>query len=201
MTLEFWIWSHASCALVVASMAGMVLKRTSSLFARATVLAGSFILSLMPVYATDFSGFTLAHIGILSTSTLVLLAAEFFIRLKFPPHLHRNQNLFVIFAGVALYPSAAGFFEWDLYFFGYQTAMSWTVLGIAIVALVFRHQLLALCLTSAVVMHQLMIHESTNLWDYLIDPWLFLAALTQFTWSTLTIRTKRRTQQSDIHAA
>ena len=55
--------------------------------------------------------------------------------------------------------------------------LSWCVLIASGIAVYCRYRILGLCLASAVLAHLLSLHESLNLWDYLIDPWLCLAAV------------------------
>lgn len=83
-------------------------------------------------------------------------------------------------AAVVLYPAALGWGDWDAYRVGWASYGMWASLlvlslfcwaqGLRLVPLLAGLSLLA---WSAGLM------ESANLWDYLIDPWLAVAALVQ----------------------
>lgn len=88
----------------------------------------------------------------------------------------RNMNVFWFAIGMILYPAALGLLDRDMYAYGFQHTMSWCVLGISVAAVVCKYRILGLCLALAVLAHQLKLQESENLWDYLIDPWLWIAA-------------------------
>jgi hypothetical protein len=51
------------------------------------------------------------------------------------------------------------------------------LLALAAVAWVCESYLLLACLAAAVGGHALGVLESTNLWDYLLDPWVALASI------------------------
>jgi hypothetical protein len=55
--------------------------------------------------------------------------------------------------------------------------MNWCALAVSAVAMFLRYRILGLCLAFSVLAHLLVLHESRNLWDYLIDPWLLIAAI------------------------
>ena len=88
----------------------------------------------------------------------------------------------VVFAvgALFLYPLALGWGDWDAYRLGWGSVGLWAVLlvlSLACWAKGFRllPVLVALALLAWVAGAQ----ESTNLWDYLIDPWLAVAAIFQ----------------------
>lgn len=136
---------------------------------------------LLPVRQTDVSGFVLAHTGTLSASMLLLLlfqlATQWRLVESLSAQVWRNMNLFWISLGIVVYPSALGLLDVDIYAFGYREAMSWCVLIASGIAVYSSYRIPGLCLASAVLAHLLRLHESPNLWDYLIDPWLCLAAV------------------------
>ena len=181
MSLSFWIWSHLSFVLIVASMVCPLLRRLSRLQSMLLCLLIPLAVGLLPIHQTDVSGFALAHTGTLSASTLLLILFQLLTEWRLVEPLStqvwRNINLFWISLGIVVYPSALGLLDVDTYVFGYQDAMSWCVLIASGIAVYCRYRILGLCLASAVLAHLLSLHESPNLWDYLIDPWLCLAAV------------------------
>ena len=88
----------------------------------------------------------------------------------------------VVFAAAALflYPLALGWGDWDAYRLGWGSPGLWAVLlvlSLACWAKGFR--LLPVLVALALLAWAAGALESTNLWDYLIDPWLAVAAIFQ----------------------
>lgn len=88
----------------------------------------------------------------------------------------------VVFAAGALflYPLALGWGDWDAYRMGWGSPGLWAVLlliSLACWAKGFR--LLPVLVALALLAWVAGALESTNLWDYLIDPWLAVAAIFQ----------------------
>jgi hypothetical protein len=88
----------------------------------------------------------------------------------------------VAFAAAALflYPLALGWGDWDAYRLGWGSPGLWAVLlviSLACWAKGFR--LLPVLVALALLAWAAGALESTNLWDYLIDPWLAVAAIFQ----------------------
>ena len=83
-------------------------------------------------------------------------------------------------AALFLYPLALGWGDWDAYRLGWGSLGLWTTL--LVLSLVFwikGLRLLPLLIGLALLAWSAGLMESTNLWDYLIDPWLALAAFFQ----------------------
>lgn len=181
MSPAFWIWSHLSFALLAACIMCPLLRRLSRLQSMVLCLLIPLGVGLLPVRQTDVSGFVLAHTGTLSASMLLLLSFQLSTEWRLVETLStqvwRNMNLFWISLGIVVYPSALGLLDVDMYAFGYRDAMSWCVLIASGIAVYSSYRILGLCLASSVLAHLLRLHESPNLWDYLIDPWLCLAAV------------------------
>jgi hypothetical protein len=105
----------------------------------------------------------------------------------------------VVFAAGALflYPLALGWGDWDAYRLGWGSAGLWAVLlllSLACWAKGFR--LLPVLVALALLAWAAGTPESTNLWDYLIDPWLAVAAIFQclksaVVWGLARLRGKR----------
>lgn len=186
MTTAFWIWSHLSFVLLSANLLLPLQKRFRGWRAGLICLTMLMLAGLFPVGRTDVSGFVLAHLGTLSTPFLILLLVELLAAWEVITPLsdsaRRQSNLVWVVCGLLLYPAALGFFAYDTYSFGYTRSMAWCVLGISGIAVFCRQQLLGICLAASVVAHLLHVHESSNLWDFLIDPWLWLTAVVQTAW-------------------
>lgn len=180
MSPAFWIWSHLSFVLLVASMLSLIVKRRRSLQSISLCLLIPVVLGVLPIGQTDVSGFALGHMGTLSASMLVLLGFQFLANIGaiegHATSVLRNMNIFWFATGMILYPAALGFFSTDMYSFGFHASMHWSVLGMSVVAMLCRFRILGLCLAFSVLANLLKLHESSNLWDYVIDPWLWIAA-------------------------
>lgn len=161
-------------------MLSLILKYRSRLQSMLLCLLIPAILGVLPLGQTDVSGFALGHMGTFSASMLVLLAFQLFANVGFVETFNasvlRYMNIFWFATGMILYPAALGLFNRDVYSFGFHNGMNWCVLAVSVVAMLCRYRIPGLCLAFAVLAHQLRLHESGNLWDYLIDPWLWIAA-------------------------
>ena len=181
MSPAFWIWSHLTFVLLIASVLSLLVKCRSRLQSMLLCLLIPVVLGVLPIGQTDVSGFALAHMGTLSASMLVLLAFQLFANARiiegFSAPVLRNMNIFWFATGMILYPAALGLFNRDVYSFGFHSSMSWYVLAVSVVAMLCRYRILGLCLAFSVLAHLLKLHESRNLWDYVIDPWLWIAAI------------------------
>lgn len=92
------------------------------------------------------------------------------------------RAIFVAVAGAAvfLYPLALGWGDWDAYRPGWGSAAMWAVLlGVCVLAWVMGLMLLPLLIALALLAWTAGLLESTNLWDYLLDPWLVIVSFFQ----------------------
>lgn len=83
-------------------------------------------------------------------------------------------------AAVFLYPLALGWGDWDAYRAGWGAPGMWVaLLAVSLFCWVKGLRLLPMLVAVALLAWRFGVLESTNLWDYLIDPWLATAALFQ----------------------
>jgi hypothetical protein len=120
--------------------------------------------------------------GDLSITTLLLLGGVILRALTgwplVDPRSHRTLLALVAAAALALYPMALGLGMYDPYRLGF--ASPWLLGGawaIALAAWSRRFDRIALCLALATLAWAVGWYESTNLWDYLLDPLVSLYAL------------------------
>ncbi|MEO6016821.1 MAG: hypothetical protein ABIP46_06160 [Polaromonas sp.] len=79
---------------------------------------------------------------------------------------------------LVLYPTALGWGDWDAYRLGWGSPVLWLGLLLGSVVCWFRGlRLLPLLVALALLAWTAGALESTNLWDYLMDPWLAVAAI------------------------
>jgi hypothetical protein len=115
-------------------------------------------------------------VGDLSVITLVLLWSSFILNERLALPIQVKLSLACI--AVVFYPLALGFTMFDPYAWGYG---SWifllTVLLFALIAWWMNLHIVVLAIALALCAWSFQWHESSNLWDYLIDPFLCLWAL------------------------
>jgi hypothetical protein len=92
----------------------------------------------------------------------------------------RDRNAAWTFGGVAgllLYPFALGVSRIDPYEWGWSASPLFIVVGMLTAWLIWRRNRFGLLLLLAVIAFHLQLLESSNYWDYLIDPIYWLASL------------------------
>lgn len=142
-------------------------------------------LAVVPWGGLPIAGYLRGVTGDLSVTTLVLLS------MGFTGGLERTErlavSLFVVTAALFLYPMALGLGPFDPYRLGFSPRGLLVVLfGVAVFASLRDLYVLVLCVGGAVLAHALGLLESSNLWDYLVDPWVFVAAIYEL-WSVRRI--------------
>ena len=140
------------------------------------------IIVTAPIGALPLAAYLRSGFGDLSITTNVLLAVAIFSHLSGRRPVDERQKLVmnVLIAATALvfYPLALGFGPFDPYRPGYGSL--WFLSGLLMLALgawAVRFYLISICIALAVTAHAMAWHESTNLWDYLLDPLVSVYAL------------------------
>jgi hypothetical protein len=166
----------------------------------AILTATVFIVSLVPFCGMPLAGYVRGMVGDLSITTVVLAWAALLqpccavvgrvltrhVGLK--PDLRSNglfgfkqrDQLLLLVAAAAmfLYPMTLGMSLYDPYRLGYgDMVFVALVLMSAIASWLLRSNLIGLCLALATLAWSLGWYESTNLWDYLIDPLVAIYAM------------------------
>jgi len=182
MSTPFWVWVHLSFFLLVGRLL-IRLTRQWELpvkgYAAVLLLIGA--LGMMPYQGVDLAGWLLALTGMLSVGSLLVLMLGILPRLGVIIDIGQDQQLgswpLWLILGMVLYPAALGWFSLDAYAWGYDPLMSWICLGLSPLFWLLRQRLIGLWLSLSVLAWVMELGESTNLWDYLIDPWLVMAAI------------------------
>ncbi|MBW2707967.1 MAG: hypothetical protein JRD04_01575 [Deltaproteobacteria bacterium] len=86
-------------------------------------------------------------------------------------------RVFSILAGVALYPMALGAGAFDPYPAGWHFSWLFVILLSVTLVLLFLKNRFSVVLLAAMLAYDLHLLESSNLWDYLVDPILVLVAI------------------------
>lgn len=84
--------------------------------------------------------------------------------------------IFSLTAGAVLYPMALGLGRWDPYAAGWGFSWLFVLLfSLTVVLLVMKNHF-AVVLMAVILAYNLRLLESTNLWDYLVDPFLVVVS-------------------------
>ena len=145
-------------------------------------LAGCFVLILVPFTGLPLAGYVRGATGDLSITTQVLLWSAL-LRPWLPNYLlatkaHRALLVLIAASAVFLYPMAMGWGMSDPYRQGYGEPFfltAWLIL--ASLAWLHRSYLITFCISLATLAWSIGWFESDNLWDYLIDPFVAIYAL------------------------
>lgn len=135
-----------------------------------------------PIGALPLAAYVRSCSGDLSITTNVLLVMAIF------PHLSGRRpvdgkqkfaiNGLIAVTALVFYPLALGFGPFDPYRLGYGSP--WFLTGLLMLALCFwavRFYRISICIALSVATHAMAWYESTNLWDYLLDPLVSIYAL------------------------
>jgi len=120
----------------------------------------------------------------LSISLIAITCLGIYQRLRGIPLTAQRERMalsFVFAAGaVFLYPLALGWGDWDAYRLGWGSPAFWAaLLALSLACWAGGLRLLPTLVALALLAWVAGALESTNLWDYLIDPWLAVAAIFQ----------------------
>ncbi len=185
MTIESAIGLFGSSLLVAAAAGRALRRRDLAPRARAALLALALLACWVPLRGLPVAGYVRGVIGDLSLPTLLLLGAALASTVTGKDWLDARERA-AWFAAVAvgavfLYPMALGLSLFDPYALGYSSYGFATVLfALTLAAWSARRYWLATSLVAGVAAYLAGLLESTNLWDYLIDP--LIAAYAIFWW-------------------
>ncbi len=191
MSLSTALWAHLQAALLLLVPICLlpVVRRKPALRigAPALVLAAAFL----PLADSDPSTYLYAYTGALSLPALALIAAVVGRRLWSVEILSQRDRRAILTgaaaAGVLLYPMALGLGPFDPYPMGFAGPLLPLLLSAA-AAVAWWHGLRATAVVLLAVLGSwlLALGESRNLWDYLLDGWLWLYAVARLAARFLT---------------
>ena len=173
----------ASAASVIAASLLLLPLKTRLAKPHLAMFSGAiFVAMLIPFNGFPLAAYLRGATGDLSITTMVLLwcaLSRSWAGCGAVDHKHRLALLVLIaLAALALYPMALGFGAFDPYRFGYGNWQFITLLLlVALAAWFWKYYLIALCIALATFAWATGWYESGNLWDYLLDPFVFIYAL------------------------
>lgn len=146
----------------------------------------------------DVSGHLLALTGELSFGSVLFLATlvagrVFGGRWRIPAERWYAAQWGWLLAGLALYGTSLSGRGPDVYGWGYHPAMAGAMLALSAVAAVSGRWMLAVLGLGTVLVWQLGVSPSTNLWDLAVDPFIFVGSLSQIAFRGVTSRRRGRT--------
>lgn len=188
------------CGLLLVAGLLSVSRTTSLRFEiRLAVFFTAWLVAYVPIGDLALVIYARGVVGDLSMTTLVLLGAYCARYLLGRDLLDRRDRLalfaMVVTGAFFLYPLALGLTYFDPYSLGYGSPGFITaLLVLAVAAWHRRFHLIVVCLTVAATAYATGVHESRNLWDYLLDPlvagygsiWIFREALDRWARRRLT---------------
>jgi len=138
----------------------------------------ALVLAVAPIQGISLAGLVRAHTGDLSVTSVVLLLLGLGGALGVSER--RAVSVCVVGLAAFLYPMALGIGRFDPYRLGYEPRILLGGLALVVAWSLMRGtRALMVGLVGAVAGFGLGVHESVNLWDYVIDPWLTIWALVQ----------------------
>jgi hypothetical protein len=140
---------------------------------------GAAATAWVPVNGIPVGGYLRGTMGDLSVTTMLLLGAAVlgvFGRSLLDDKAKAALYGWAVAAGLILYPLTLGLTRWDPYALGFQPRVLVLLVAGIVIGWWWRRRGAALVLTAGVGAFDLGILESGNLWDYLLDPWLFVWA-------------------------
>ena len=155
----------------------------------AMLLGAVFVLMLIPFGGMPLAAYVRGATGDLSITALVLLwcalPKNFWPGTRLKPWFgatdaRSRQALLILIAlaALALYPMALGVGAFDPYRLGYGDPLFVTsLLLLTLAAWFWKFFLIALCIAFATFAWVVGWYESSNLWDYLLDPFVAIYAL------------------------
>lgn len=187
-----------SQALVLAVLLTLIVgQRIKAARIRLGVLAGLMLLGLLvPVYGLSVSQWLHSVVGDLSITSLIILINILSQRLLnfslLKPSSRRYLLLGIALVGVAFYPLALGVSAYDPYQLGYAPlTLTALLVLLSLAAWLLSMRDLAFVLLLPLVAFNLHLLESSNLWDYLLDPVVLIYALVQSVLGIKFFRLKR----------
>jgi len=178
-----WLAERSGALLLIAALGtgmGTLFSRSRAWRAiAASILVG---LSLVPVGTVSGLTFLYSVVGPLSLATIIGCAVYIGSQLRLIPAPARHNLLFativVAVLGLVLYPASMGLLRWEPYRLGFHGAwLPAALIAVAAVAAAMRSTIVPLWIAASAAAWQSNLFVSTNLWDYVIDPVVWIASL------------------------
>jgi len=178
----------AGIVLLIATAAATLFRaaRIKKSYLILLTLAVVFVVSF-PFGALPSAAYLRGIIGDLSITSVILLALAL-LKVLFGWRLFNDQKKWLLQSVIAIsaaifYPLTLGISYFDPYRLGFGNLWFLITLFILTLAAFYkRYFLLAFCITLAVLTWSVGWYESTNLWNYLLDPFVAVYAIGALIW-------------------
>lgn len=140
-------------------------------------LSGLLILALLPFDGINLAMAVRALTGDISITAFFWLACACVNRSRTPrtklsPSLVLPAASLVVLGALFLYPASLGLSQWDPYRLGYHLPLALCCGALVALCCWRRYYFAAMAISLALAARAGDLLESSNLWDYLLDPWL-----------------------------
>ncbi len=176
---------HLGAAVIVVCLVAALLRTSNaSLKIRRIIVPILFIFMLIPYPEYSLSHYVRVVTGDLSITGLIVLSLVLLDdllerRLTIDRKHLLEISVVVVLAACALYPTALGLTYFDLYRFGYYPIVLAPVTFVIFATTAWYGRRLApVLLAAGFIAFAFGVLESDNLWDYLLDPVIFIYCLT-----------------------
>jgi len=175
-TLIILFSSSLLFAWVIATAINRMIHNTGL---RLVIYLSAYGLSLVPIQGTLIAEYIQGYFGNLSVSSIILILLHILSRLSPQPlfQAQEKQSAFLLLfsTGCFLYPFTMGLTLYDPYALGYQPiGLGAALCATALFAWWLKKYLIMTTILLCITIFMLQIGDSRNLWDYLIDPLIFL---------------------------
>jgi hypothetical protein len=188
--------------LLVAVLIAVILERFVKDYRQRiiVVVVLLFMGLFLPVYGLSIAQWLRSALGDLSVLSLAMFSnilAQRLFNFNLLGHSAKNSLLLgVALVGMVFYPFALGVSAFDPYQLGYSPLLMSALLFLAsVIAWLRSKRDLAIILLLPLLAYNLHLLESSNLWDYLLDPILLIYALVQCLVNCQFIRSRKMARQ------
>lgn len=146
------------------------------------VMFAMMALAATPILGLPVVGYIRAGIGDLSITSMIMLCLFIASAYAGKPYMGKTDKHWLAYAillcALIVYPLGLGLTLIDTYALGYGSILLFAPLLAAAIYLLWQQRYLLLTiLLAGISAYLLNLLNSTNLWDYLFDPWIFFVAL------------------------
>jgi len=172
-----------SCSLLIVFLMMRLTQHLDLSFRSKLVLLLLTIgLSFIRIEQFSVAGYIRGVVADLSITTTLMLIVACYSFLFQRAVIHTEERVVAGFllcgGGILLYPMSLGWGNFDPYYYGYYPTLLGTLLSALVLITLFKEfYLIMICLLAALLAYSFRILDSSNLWDYLIDPLAMLYGL------------------------
>ena len=168
--------------LIVAILARLIKPNALSIGVKYGFIAGCVVVSFVPIGGLAIAEYTRSIIGDLSIMSCLLIAVyflrEYANKELMPASEFKCLMIFYAVVGLAFYPPTLGFGPIDPYSWGYRSqCMALALLATGGLLVWARFNATCLLISLSVVAYLGELAASRNLWDYLMDPILWIYSM------------------------